>query len=244
MARIRTLKPEMWSSESVGRLSRDARLLLVALITNVDDDGRIRASSRGLASLLYPFDADAAGKIDGWLMELQGEGMFVRYLADGSTYGYLPKFKSHQKIDHPSASKLPAFTDILANPREASRILAPDQDQGSRIRDQYHGGERGAAAADVAEATKKKKTDSPELACAKRHTFRLKGSVADKKNALNDLIKLIGIAEVDIQLANLSGVWASDLHGHIVPLAPPRASEADDFGPPPQMIDMSGSTAK
>lgn len=134
MARIRSLKPEMWSSESVGRLSRDARLLLVELITQVDDEGRIRASSRGLASLLYPFDDDAANMIDGWLTELEAEGMFVRYLADGATYGHLPKFKDHQKIDHPSKSKLPEFTESLANPREASRILAPDQ--GSRIKDQ------------------------------------------------------------------------------------------------------------
>ena len=131
MARIRSLKPEMWSSESVGRLSRYARLLLVELITQVDDEGRIRASSRGLASL-YPFDDDAASLIDGWLAELEAEGMFVRYLADGATYGHLPKFKDHQKIDHPSKSKLPEFTEPLANPREASRILAPDQ--GSRIR--------------------------------------------------------------------------------------------------------------
>jgi len=82
--------------------------------------------------------------IDGWLAELEAEGMFIRYVADGSTYGHLPKFRSHQKIDHPTGSKLPAFTEPLANPREASRILAPDQgsgvDQdgsGSRIKDLF-----------------------------------------------------------------------------------------------------------
>lgn len=144
MARIRSLKPEMWSSESVGRLSRDARLLLVSLITQVDDDGRIRASSRGLASLIYPFDADAVDLIDGWLAELQAEGMFIRYMADGSTYGHLPKFKQHQKIDHPTASKLPAFTEVLANPRESSRILAPDQGSGvDRDRDRIGSGSGG-----------------------------------------------------------------------------------------------------
>jgi len=131
----------MWHSESVGRLSRDARLLLVGLITQVDDDGRTRASSRGLASLLLPFDEINENQIDAWIEELEKENIFHRYVVDGATYGYLPNFNKHQKIDHPSKSKYPPPTDILANPREGSRILAnprepsrilaPDQGSGS-----------------------------------------------------------------------------------------------------------------
>jgi hypothetical protein len=65
MGRIRTIKPEFPQSESVGRLSRDARLLFIQLWTVCDDSGRARGSSRMLASLLYPYDTDVLGLIDG-----------------------------------------------------------------------------------------------------------------------------------------------------------------------------------
>ena len=49
MARIRTIKPEFPQSESMGRVSRDARLLFVQLWCICDDHGRTRAASRMLA---------------------------------------------------------------------------------------------------------------------------------------------------------------------------------------------------
>src|SRR5437899_1036987 len=50
MGRIRSIKPEAPQSESLGRVSRDARLLFFMLFTVVDDDGRCRASPE------WPFD--------------------------------------------------------------------------------------------------------------------------------------------------------------------------------------------
>lgn len=119
MARIRTIKPEFVESESVGKLSRDARLLFVLLWTFVDDEGRARASSRLLASRLYPYDEDAPKKIDGWLAELEHGGHVRRYEVDGDLYLDIPKWLKHQKIDHPSKSRIPEL-------RESSRELASD----------------------------------------------------------------------------------------------------------------------
>lgn len=126
MARIRSIKPEFPQSETIGRLSRDARLLFIMLWTIVDDSGRARASSRMLASLLYPYDDDVPGLIDGWLGELEAEGCVRRYCVDGSQYLDIPNWLKHQKIDKPSASKLPEFDERSVKPREASRMLAPD----------------------------------------------------------------------------------------------------------------------
>jgi hypothetical protein len=117
MARIRTIKPEFVESESIGKLSRDARLLFVLLWTLVDDAGRARASSRFLASRLYPYDDDAQKKIGGWLEELELGGHVRLYEVDGDQYLDIPKWLKHQKIDHPSLSRLPEF-------REGSRDLA------------------------------------------------------------------------------------------------------------------------
>ncbi len=129
MARIRSIKPEFPQSESMGNVSRDARLTFLQLWTIADDEGRLRGNSRMLASLLFPYDNDAPELIDGWLFELEKEGCIIRYKADGQSYVQICKWLIHQKIDKPSKSKIPEFT-------EASRILANPslriKDQGSK----------------------------------------------------------------------------------------------------------------
>ena len=137
MPRIRTIKPEFPQSESMGRISREARLCFILLWTLADDFGRARANSRMLASLLYPYDDDAKDKIDGWLEELETENCIIRYEVDGQRYLEIVNWLSHQKIDHPSQSKFPDPREgsrILAKPRESSINFALDQ--GSRIKDQ------------------------------------------------------------------------------------------------------------
>jgi hypothetical protein len=123
VARIRTIKPEFPQSESVGKLSRDARLLFIQIWTIVDDSGRARAASRMLASLLYPYDDDAKDLMEGWLAELDAGDHIRRYDVDGSQYLEVVKWLEHQKIDKPSKSRLPEFAEasrIVAKPREAS----------------------------------------------------------------------------------------------------------------------------
>jgi len=133
MARIRTIKPEFPQSESIGKLSRDSRLLFILLWTIVDDEGRFRAASRMLASLLYPYDDDAARQIEKWLTELERNNNIRRYVVEGSMYGEVVNWLKHQKIDRPSKSRLPACPghvatplDEPAEPREPSRVLAAD----------------------------------------------------------------------------------------------------------------------
>jgi hypothetical protein len=137
MPRIRTIKPEFPQSQSMGRVSRDARLLFIELWTICDDSGRTRAASRMLASLLFPYDDDAPRLIDGWLGELESEGCVVRYRVHGDDYLQVCNWLNHQKIDKPSASKIPPFDEssrILASPREHSSL-----DQGPRTKDQGPG---------------------------------------------------------------------------------------------------------
>lgn len=126
MPRIRTIKPELPQSQSIGRLSRDARLLFILLFTVADDAGRTRAASRLLASLLYPYDADAPGLIEGWLAELERNGQIRRYAVDGSEYLEIAKWLEHQKIDRPSASRLPEYREDSMLAREDSRALDAD----------------------------------------------------------------------------------------------------------------------
>lgn len=137
MARIRTIKPEFPQSESMGRVSRDARLLFVLLWTIADDSGRLRGNSRMLASLLFPYDDDAPGLIDKWMDELDREHCIDRYEVDGNRYVQIAKWLNHQKIDRPSESKIPPFDEssrVLANDRESSSLDLRIKDQGSKDR--------------------------------------------------------------------------------------------------------------
>jgi hypothetical protein len=136
VGRIRSIKPEFPQSETTGKLSRDARLLFIQLWTIVDDEGRARAASRMLASLLYPYDDDVPNLIGGWLAELVQNDCIRLYIAEGSTYLEIVNWLKHQKIDHPSKSRLPAFSEALAKPREPSRSLAPDLGPRIRTKDQ------------------------------------------------------------------------------------------------------------
>lgn len=151
MPRIRTIKPEFPQSESMGRVSRDARLLFVELWTLVDDSGRARGNSRMLASLLFPYDSDAPDLIGGWLEELEREGCIVRYTAgpDGSSYVAVNRWQEHQRIDKPSKSKVPPPPDPSSRkPREDSRtfpdgseklLVGPGPGPGSEDQDQRTG---------------------------------------------------------------------------------------------------------
>jgi hypothetical protein len=123
MARIRSIKPEFPHSESMGRVSRDARLTFIQLWTLSDDAGRLRGNSRMLASLLFPYDDDAKDLIDGWLGELEREGCVIRYLIEGTSYVQVCNWLTHQKIDKPTPSKLPAPPEksrVVESPREVS----------------------------------------------------------------------------------------------------------------------------
>lgn len=123
MARIRSIKPEFPQSESMGRVSRDARLAFIQMWTVADDAGRLRGNSRMLASLLFPYDDDAPQLMDLWIAELEGEGCIVRYKAEGQSYIQIKNWSAHQKIDKPSQSKIPPFVESSRTFAESSRTI-------------------------------------------------------------------------------------------------------------------------
>ena len=89
MPRIRTIKPEFPQSESMGRISRDARLLFILLWTFADDSGKARGNSRMIANLLFPYDEDSAAHIDDWFAELMREGCVTKWVAEEDGCEYL-----------------------------------------------------------------------------------------------------------------------------------------------------------
>ena len=123
MARIRTLKPELWLSPQVMNLSHPARLLFIGLITQADDDGRGIADARRLKAAIFPGDDVTVAQVTDWLAEVETQEL-ARVYDGGSHHGRLfdlPSWGEHQKVDHPRGSRYPSFANVresVANPRE------------------------------------------------------------------------------------------------------------------------------
>jgi hypothetical protein len=108
MARIRSIKPDFWGSPKTARVSRDARLLFIGLLNESDDYGRLLGSPRRLAGAIFPHDEDVDNDaINRWLDELESVRLVQKYVADGIEYVFVIGFMEHQKVSHPTDSRLP-----------------------------------------------------------------------------------------------------------------------------------------
>lgn len=115
MARIRTIKPSFWGSRPVAKLSRDARLLTIGLISFADDDGRFLAATAAINGFIFPNDELPAKKVRGWLDECISTGLVHEY-GETVRYGCFPTWHEHQVINRYTPSSLP-LPDIQCTPR-------------------------------------------------------------------------------------------------------------------------------
>jgi len=108
MARARTIKPDFIRSHSMRRVSREARLTFIQLWLLADDAGRLIYHPVALPRWLYPGDEQAAQLLPGWLAELEREHCIERYTVDRTDYLRIVNWRRHQRISHPTPSRLPA----------------------------------------------------------------------------------------------------------------------------------------
>lgn len=106
--RIRTLKPEIWEDQAVGKLGPWERLLFIGLITMADDDGRLLSLPTAIAGRIFPWDSGAATKVPGWLGKVADVGLVVPYHVEGIDYIQIRSWSAHQKINRKVDSNLPA----------------------------------------------------------------------------------------------------------------------------------------
>ena len=114
MARIRTIKPEFFTSDDICALSPLARLLYVGLWCEADREGRLVWSPGVLKRRYLPDDAcDFAALAE----ELFARRLVVLY---GEGYAHIPSFGRHQHIGPREAqSKLPAPSGESRQGRES-----------------------------------------------------------------------------------------------------------------------------
>lgn len=126
MARIRTIKPEFFTSEQIVELSPMARLLFIASWCEADRDGRMAWRPKTFKIRYFPAD-DC--DIDALARELVASGLVVPY---GDGLAFIPSFARHQHV----------------NPREAASTLPPPEmarvsDASARVSDTQGGRKEG-----------------------------------------------------------------------------------------------------
>ncbi|MFI1715653.1 hypothetical protein [Streptomyces litmocidini] len=110
MARIRTIKPEAFVSESLAEVRVEAERTFFGLLTQADDHGRHRDNAAIIAGLLWPLRAEHTSvHVEDDLHQLATAGLICRYTGcDGRRYLHIVTWSDHQKIDKPSQSRLPS----------------------------------------------------------------------------------------------------------------------------------------
>jgi hypothetical protein len=99
MARIRSIKPEFWTSDQVVECSTNARLLFIGMWNFCDDSGRHPYSPRRLKMCIFPGDDHTTTDDVAHLMqELVASKLIVPYEVNGERY-FVVSGWSHQKID-------------------------------------------------------------------------------------------------------------------------------------------------
>jgi len=102
MARIRTIKPEFWTSEQVADCSLNARLLFIGIWNFCDDHGVHPASIRRLKMELFPSDSISDGEIESLINELLLAELLNVYQVNGKGYWQVTGWAKHQKIEKPT----------------------------------------------------------------------------------------------------------------------------------------------
>ena len=127
------IKTEFWADETIGELSRDARLLFIGTWNLADDQGALRWNPRFIRTEIFKYDDATDEQVAGWMGELADRGLVVVGDCGSATVGVIRNFEKHQIINRPSKPRWP-IEDINFNgdtPRKKSKRSIGDDWQPS-----------------------------------------------------------------------------------------------------------------
>jgi hypothetical protein len=102
MSRIRTVKPEFWTSEQVMSCLPIARLLFIGLWNFSDDHGVHPASFVRIKAEVFPADNFSIEEIERWINELISADLLHEYTVNNKNYWIVTGWEKHQRIDKPT----------------------------------------------------------------------------------------------------------------------------------------------
>lgn len=108
--RIRSIKPEFWSSLDIAAITDwGDRLLFIGLWSYVDDNGVGRDVDKLIVADLFPLEDDpreTLARVSRGLQNLSEAGRIVRYTVAGKPYLAISGWQ-HQRIDKPNKPRYP-----------------------------------------------------------------------------------------------------------------------------------------
>lgn len=138
MARIRSIKPEFWTSEQIADCSPIARLLFIGIWSFSDDQGVHPANVKRLKMEVFPGDSITADEIAELVDELITGGLLTMYSVDGVQYWRVTGWH-HQKIDQPTY-KYPDESGKIPNSPPRRRTFG---EQSASVQPMFTPGEEG-----------------------------------------------------------------------------------------------------
>jgi hypothetical protein len=113
MARIRTVKPELFRHEALFEAEQQSKLPLrlayIGLFTACDREGRFKWKPRALKLDVLPYDQVDFSRV---LDALVTHGFIVKYVFEGDEFGCIPSWSQHQVINNrESISLLPSLDE-------------------------------------------------------------------------------------------------------------------------------------
>ena len=115
MARIRTVKPELFRHEALFEAEQQSKLPLrlayIGLFTACDREGRFKWKPRALKLDVLPYDQVDFSRV---LDALVTHGFIVKYAFEGDEFGCIPSWSQHQVINNRES------TSLLPSPEEST----------------------------------------------------------------------------------------------------------------------------
>lgn len=126
MARIRTVKPELFRHEALFEAEQQSKLPLrlayIGLFTACDREGRFKWKPRALKLDVLPYDQIDFSRV---LDALVTHGFIVKYQFENDEFGCIPTWSQHQVINNrESTSLLPSLEESTTCTHEARVVDA------------------------------------------------------------------------------------------------------------------------
>ncbi|MYR83831.1 hypothetical protein GTY41_02430 [Streptomyces sp. SID685] len=135
MARIRSIKPEFFTSLTIAEQPLSARLTFIGLWTYVDDNGVGLADPRLIRAAVWPLEEapDILQRTREDLQSLHTAHLVTLYEASGKRLVAISNWSEHQKVSHPRKPRYPRPEEAVQHSRTTPDLDSrnPPEDSGN-----------------------------------------------------------------------------------------------------------------
>lgn len=108
MPRIRTIKPEFFTSLTIDKLSLTAQRTFIGLWTFADDFGKGLDDTRLIKAAIWPLRSrHSPARVEQDMGALADLNLILRYQVEGTRYFQILGWAEHQRVNRPSTSRIP-----------------------------------------------------------------------------------------------------------------------------------------